>query len=225
MATAGRADAGEGLPRAVAQSRRGHLRREDLPPAPRRTSPSSPLPFRPFRTLTLIDTKGNHFISSDTLANPPTPLLTHFPSAELPVEPGARLAKLFLTRPCWKVEELAPLWTLRSTRGSGTSCCSSMRARSWTRPGSGTRRGQSMVPEALVCPRAARMMCGLRRSVGARPTRGTGFALCADGGEYGAKRMCMFGTTQYKACGFLFPPSSYSPALFAHITRAAFSAG
>ena len=52
--------------------------------------------------------KGNYLTSSDTLVDPPTALLAYFPSAELPVEPGARFAELFLARPRWKVEEIAP---------------------------------------------------------------------------------------------------------------------
>ena len=52
--------------------------------------------------------QGNYLTSSDTLVDPPTALLAYFPSAELPVEPGARFAELFLARPRWKVEEIAP---------------------------------------------------------------------------------------------------------------------
>ena len=42
------------------------------------------------------------------MADPPTPLLTYFPSATLPVDPGARFAELFLARPRWKGDEIAP---------------------------------------------------------------------------------------------------------------------
>ena len=69
-----------------------------------RSRHSLPLPYADV-PLTF---KGNYLTSSDTLADPPTPLLAYFPSAELPVEPGARFAELFLARPRWKVEEIAP---------------------------------------------------------------------------------------------------------------------
>ena len=46
--------------------------------------------------------------SVDSLATPPRTLLTYFPSSELPVDPGARFAELFLARPRWKADEIAP---------------------------------------------------------------------------------------------------------------------
>ncbi|CDO77688.1 hypothetical protein BN946_scf184969.g39 [Trametes cinnabarina] len=51
---------------------------------------------------------GNYLTSKDTLSDPPIPLLTYFPSSALPVEPGARFSELFLTRPRWKADEIAP---------------------------------------------------------------------------------------------------------------------
>ncbi|TBU30244.1 sister chromatid cohesion protein Dcc1 [Dichomitus squalens] len=51
---------------------------------------------------------GNYLTSPDTLADPPTSLLTYFPSSELPAEPGARFVELFIARPRWKIEEIAP---------------------------------------------------------------------------------------------------------------------
>ena len=42
------------------------------------------------------------------LADPPTPLLTYFPASALPVDAGARFAELFLARPRWRGEEVAP---------------------------------------------------------------------------------------------------------------------
>ncbi|RDX45608.1 hypothetical protein OH76DRAFT_1387628 [Lentinus brumalis] len=51
---------------------------------------------------------GNYLTSIDSLSEPPKTLLTYFPSSELPVEPGARFAELFLARPRWKIEEIAP---------------------------------------------------------------------------------------------------------------------
>ncbi len=52
--------------------------------------------------------QGNYLTSIDSLSEPPKTLLTYFPSSELPVEPGARFAELFLARPRWKIEEIAP---------------------------------------------------------------------------------------------------------------------
>ncbi|KAI0661096.1 sister chromatid cohesion protein Dcc1 [Cubamyces menziesii] len=49
---------------------------------------------------------GNYLASSDTLSDPPIPLLTYFPSAELPIDPGARFSELFLVRPRWKADEI-----------------------------------------------------------------------------------------------------------------------
>ncbi|TFK82179.1 hypothetical protein K466DRAFT_603889 [Polyporus arcularius HHB13444] len=51
---------------------------------------------------------GNYLTSIDSLSEPPKTLLTYFPSSELPVEPGARFAELFLARPRWKIEEISP---------------------------------------------------------------------------------------------------------------------
>ncbi|KAI0768752.1 sister chromatid cohesion protein Dcc1 [Trametes elegans] len=51
---------------------------------------------------------GNFLVSQNTLAEPPVSLLTYFPSSALPVEPGARFADLFLTRPRWKLEDIVP---------------------------------------------------------------------------------------------------------------------
>ncbi|KAI9068334.1 hypothetical protein FKP32DRAFT_156883 [Trametes sanguinea] len=57
-------------------------------------------------SLTLLS--GNYLTSSDTLSDPPISLITYFPSSTLPVEPGARFAELFLTRPRWKADEIVP---------------------------------------------------------------------------------------------------------------------
>ena len=38
-------------------------------------------------------------------------MLTYFPASALPVEPAARFADLFLARPRWKGEEIAPFLT------------------------------------------------------------------------------------------------------------------
>ncbi|EIW62603.1 uncharacterized protein TRAVEDRAFT_112797 [Trametes versicolor FP-101664 SS1] len=51
---------------------------------------------------------GNYLTSADAFSDPPASLLTYFPSAALPVEPGARFAELFLARPRWKGDEIAP---------------------------------------------------------------------------------------------------------------------
>ncbi|KAI0743367.1 sister chromatid cohesion protein Dcc1 [Daedaleopsis nitida] len=51
---------------------------------------------------------GNYLTSIDSLSIPPKTLLTYFPSSELPVDPGARFAELFLARPRWKTDEIAP---------------------------------------------------------------------------------------------------------------------
>lgn len=52
--------------------------------------------------------QGNYLTSIDSLSTPPKTLLTYFPSSELPVDPGARFAELFLARPRWKTDEIAP---------------------------------------------------------------------------------------------------------------------
>ncbi len=52
--------------------------------------------------------QGNYLTSIDSLSDPPKTLLAYFPSSELPVEPGARFAELFLARPRWKIEEISP---------------------------------------------------------------------------------------------------------------------
>ncbi|KAI0331169.1 hypothetical protein GY45DRAFT_1322645 [Cubamyces sp. BRFM 1775] len=49
---------------------------------------------------------GNYLTSTDTLSDPPIPLLTYFPSAALPVDPSARFSELFLVRPRWKADEI-----------------------------------------------------------------------------------------------------------------------
>ncbi|PIL34002.1 hypothetical protein GSI_03710 [Ganoderma sinense ZZ0214-1] len=59
-------------------------------------------------TVALPLLSGNFLTSTDALADPPTPLLTYFPASALPVDPGARFAELFLARPRWRGEELAP---------------------------------------------------------------------------------------------------------------------
>lgn len=56
----------------------------------------------------MYTTQGNYLTSTDALADPHVPLLTYYPSSSLPVEPGARFAELFLARPRWKVDEIAP---------------------------------------------------------------------------------------------------------------------
>lgn len=55
-----------------------------------------------------MGTQGNFLTSIDSLSEPPKTLLTFFPAAELPVDPGARFAELFLARPRWQMEEIAP---------------------------------------------------------------------------------------------------------------------
>jgi sister chromatid cohesion protein DCC1 len=35
-------------------------------------------------------------------------MLTYFPSSDLPVDPPSRFIDLFLTRPRWKADEIAP---------------------------------------------------------------------------------------------------------------------
>ncbi|RPD63626.1 hypothetical protein L227DRAFT_591615 [Lentinus tigrinus ALCF2SS1-6] len=57
-------------------------------------------------SLTLLS--GNYLVSIDSLSEPPKTLLAYFPSSELPVDPWARFAELFLARPRWKIEEIAP---------------------------------------------------------------------------------------------------------------------
>ena len=52
--------------------------------------------------------QGNYLTSIDALADPATPLLTYFPASALPVDAGARFAELFLARPRWRGEEVAP---------------------------------------------------------------------------------------------------------------------
>ncbi|KAI1791296.1 hypothetical protein LXA43DRAFT_435172 [Ganoderma leucocontextum] len=54
---------------------------------------------------------GTYLTSTDTLSDPPIPLLTYFPSSDLPVDAGARFAELFLARPRWRGEEIAPFLT------------------------------------------------------------------------------------------------------------------
>ena len=52
--------------------------------------------------------QGNYLASTNALAEPPTVLLTYFPASELQVDAGARFAELFLARPRWRGEALAP---------------------------------------------------------------------------------------------------------------------
>ncbi|KAJ7276481.1 sister chromatid cohesion protein Dcc1, partial [Mycena haematopus] len=51
-------------------------------------------------SLTLLT--GNYLVS------PGTDLLTYFPSSALPVDPASRFIDLFLTRPRWKADDIAP---------------------------------------------------------------------------------------------------------------------
>ncbi|CCM05006.1 uncharacterized protein FIBRA_07205 [Fibroporia radiculosa] len=51
---------------------------------------------------------GNYLSQVDTLRDSPTAMLTYFPSSRLPIDPSARFTDLFLTRPRWKAEEIAP---------------------------------------------------------------------------------------------------------------------
>ncbi|KAI0356391.1 hypothetical protein OH77DRAFT_1589352 [Trametes cingulata] len=59
-------------------------------------------------TLPLLS--GNYLTSTSTsaLTSPPVPLLTYFPSSALPNDPAARFAELFLARPRWQADEIAP---------------------------------------------------------------------------------------------------------------------
>ena len=52
--------------------------------------------------------QGNYLTSFDTLVDPPASLLTYFPAAALPIEHGPRFAELFLARPRWRGDEIAP---------------------------------------------------------------------------------------------------------------------
>ncbi|KAI0373427.1 hypothetical protein BV20DRAFT_1100060 [Pilatotrama ljubarskyi] len=51
---------------------------------------------------------GNYLTSTAPLTDPPVSLLTYFPSSALPNDPAARFAELFLARPRWKGDEIAP---------------------------------------------------------------------------------------------------------------------
>ncbi|KAJ6539425.1 sister chromatid cohesion protein Dcc1 [Mycena capillaripes] len=50
--------------------------------------------------------KGNYLVSPGSLAG--SDLLIYFPSSALPVDPASRFIDLFLTRPRWKADEIAP---------------------------------------------------------------------------------------------------------------------
>lgn len=69
---------------------------------------STSLPTYPSPTYNTDILQGNYLTSADALSDPPASLLTYFPSAALPVEPGARFTELFLARPRWKGDEIAP---------------------------------------------------------------------------------------------------------------------
>ncbi|KAJ6515809.1 sister chromatid cohesion protein Dcc1 [Mycena sanguinolenta] len=47
-------------------------------------------------------------LTGNYLVAPGTELLTYFPSSALPVEPASRFIDLFLTRPRWKADDIAP---------------------------------------------------------------------------------------------------------------------
>ncbi|KAJ3537045.1 hypothetical protein NM688_g6747 [Phlebia brevispora] len=54
---------------------------------------------------------GNYLSSPSQFIEPPVPLLTYFPASALPVDPAQRFGDLFLTRPRWKAEDIAPFLT------------------------------------------------------------------------------------------------------------------
>ncbi|KZT68253.1 hypothetical protein DAEQUDRAFT_712068 [Daedalea quercina L-15889] len=62
--------------------------------------------FEPEVSLDLLS--GNHLSQIDALKEPPITVLTYFPSSQLPIDPAARFTDLFLTRPRWKADEIAP---------------------------------------------------------------------------------------------------------------------
>ncbi|OBZ67045.1 putative sister chromatid cohesion protein DCC1 [Grifola frondosa] len=51
---------------------------------------------------------GNYLSNPSYLTEPPTHMLTYFPSSSLPVDPATRFTDLFLTRARWKAEEISP---------------------------------------------------------------------------------------------------------------------
>ncbi|TFY56171.1 hypothetical protein EVJ58_g7805 [Rhodofomes roseus] len=62
-----------------------------------------------FESLVSADLlSGNYLAQTDLLKEPPVVVLTYFPSSQLPIDPAARFTDLFLTRPRWKADEIAP---------------------------------------------------------------------------------------------------------------------
>ncbi|KAI0915788.1 hypothetical protein AcW1_003710 [Taiwanofungus camphoratus] len=51
---------------------------------------------------------GNYLSNLEPLKEPPTTVLTYFPSSQLPIDPAARFTDLFLTRSRWRANEIAP---------------------------------------------------------------------------------------------------------------------
>jgi len=61
-------------------------------------------------SISLSLLSGNYFVSQvDSIASDePINLLNYYPASALPVEPAARFADLFLTRPRWRADDIAP---------------------------------------------------------------------------------------------------------------------
>lgn len=59
-------------------------------------------------TTNIPCSQGTYLSRPIELSNPPAFELSYFPSSALPSDPAARFADLFLTRPRWKAEDIAP---------------------------------------------------------------------------------------------------------------------
>ena len=55
-----------------------------------------------------VFSQGNYISRATEFDDPPVYELLYFPSSALPSDPAARFTDLFLTRPRWKAEEIAP---------------------------------------------------------------------------------------------------------------------
>ncbi|KAH7920068.1 hypothetical protein BV22DRAFT_1040301 [Leucogyrophana mollusca] len=61
-----------------------------------------------FEAVVQLSLLSGNYLRNTSLASDFDETLTYFPSSGLPIEPAARFAELFLTRPRWKSEEIEP---------------------------------------------------------------------------------------------------------------------